>query len=154
MEVMKYFYLSFALFVCVAGLSRCGSGNFVLDTSQGVASNVVGNVPADVTPEEYFTNNIFPIVKNTSGIKGCALSGCHNVNDSPSHAQTFFQVDPSSASNSWNWASARRTTIVVGPYATSSAIRILTRSSNNHENFSNWTSAEKTFISTWAALSE
>ncbi len=137
----------------VGWMAGCGDGDFRVNPAAGTLSTVGGSGPSTNTAQAYFTANIFPIMTATTGGKGCLGSGCH----SPSSDQTFFQLDASSASISYNWAGIRRTQAPdPGTYASASSARILTKKDTvpAHNSFSNWTTADKAFIDTWSSMSE
>lgn len=155
-----YIFYSLLLAGSLALLIACGSGDYTINPDGGLESQV-GDTTAGgttsggttagttgATPQQYFTDNLWPIMKLTSG-KGCASGGCHNLQT----PQTFYQVDPASASNSWNWASVRRKSVDTSTgYARSSSVTLRSRKNSNHNSFQNWTSADKALIDAWVAL--
>lgn len=151
---MKYYFL---LLFSLSLLPACGDGNINVDSTAGTPS-VIGGETTDKTPLEYFRDEIFPIISESSLANGgCASSGCHLVNSAAQSAQTFFQVDPDSADISWNWASVRRTSITDTDYSVSSgsskAQLLRTQIEANHKN-TNWTAVQKSKMETWSAITE
>lgn len=141
--------IHFGLFIFLSFfLNACGDGDFRVNPSEGTLSSVGGGSGGS-TALDFFTTKLYPLMIANTGNKGCLGSGCHSI---PQSTQTFFQVDAASVSNSFNWASARRTTVTVGTYAASTSDTIKNRKNQNHQNFSNWTAAEKALVDEWSAL--
>jgi len=147
---------TFSIFAAII-LTACGEGSVQVDSTAGTPS-VIGGETTDKNPLEYFRDEIFPIVSDSSLAKGgCASSGCHLVGAAAQSAQTFFQVDPDSVDNSWNWASVRRTEITDTDYSISSgssrSLLLRVQIEANHKN-TNWTAVQKSKIQTWSAIVE
>lgn len=147
--------------VWMSTLNSCGGGNIMLDQTAGNPS-ILGTNPSDddqATSAQYFTDNLYPIMKATSGA-GCASNSCHGTDSSNASTITFFQIDRDSAENTLKWASVRRTTVQIGTYASSSSLLLKTRKDTNHPNstppqgFQAWTDEQKAMLDTWAGLSQ
>ena len=154
----KPFYF---LLLVILSLSSwaCGDGSIKVDPTAGNPANLVGGGTTDKTPFEFFRDDIFPIMSAAStGNGGCATSGCHLVGAAAQSAQTFFQVDPNSVDNTWNWANVRRTSISDTDYSVSNGAEgselLQTKVSENHQAFSNWTTPQKANIGTWTQIEE
>lgn len=140
------------LFTCAG----CGSGDYTIDPQSGI-ENELGSSPGgggspSASAQQYFTDNLWPIMKltGTSGT-GCANSGCHGNASAPN--QTFFKVDASSATNSWNWASVRRKNVTTSSgYAGASSVTLKSKMDSNHNTFRSWSATQKALIDAWVAL--
>jgi|GEM_PF-4706841 len=103
---MKDFcFLVFILFIALQ--IACGDGSVKINKDAGTASTLpLGNLidtAAQQKYKDYYTTNLYPIMSLPDQSQGgCAVSGCHLINDAFSSDQTFFQVDPSGSDNSWN----------------------------------------------------
>lgn len=149
-------FLFSSIFLSSLILNACGDGS--IQVTPGNLSNLSGeggNITD--TPEEFFTDNIFPLFRQASGSGGCASSGCHLVGAAALGAQTFFQVDPDSSTESWNWASVRRTSLQTGDFASGSSDLIKNRKNDGHEAFANtsvWSDLNKALIDSWSSIVE
>lgn len=146
---------SFALLL----LPGCGDGDFRINPAGGSLSELGrGGTIAD-NAFNFFQTNLFPIMTSTTNPgKSCLGSGCHSLNTSQ---PTFFQIDASSAVNTYNWAGARRTSVVQGTYAGSSSRTIQAQKDVSHPSdigssggFTNWSTSEKALIDTWVTKSD
>jgi len=133
-------------------LVGCGDGDFRVNPSEGTLSSAGGGPGSGFNALQFFTIKLYPLMIANTGSKSCLGSGCHSM---PQGSQTYFQVDASSADGSFNWARPRRLTpVVAGDYSAadpaSSTLKF--KKDQNHQNFNNWTNAEKTLIDEWSAL--
>jgi len=138
-------------------LVGCGDGHVNIDTDFGKASELpLGDIQRDeqeVAMKAYFIDNLFPIMALDSLPQGgCAISGCHLSGDASSNEQTFFQVDPDSSDNSWQWARYRRTVSEVSSFTTNGSDTLKNRKDEGHNSFAAWSSEQKALIDTWAAM--
>jgi hypothetical protein len=130
----------------------CGSGDYTIDPNAGLESESGGTTggTGGAAAQTFFTDNLWPIMKFTSGT-GCANGGCHgNISASP---QTFFKVDATSASNSWNWSGVRRKRVdrTTG-FAGVSSVTLKARKDGGHNTFQNWSAAQKALLEDWVGL--
>lgn len=99
---MRLFIFSLFFFA----LNACGDGKVELNAERGERSelNLSGSTEVDVNNAEardFFEENLYPIMKETSG-KGCAANGCHANDDSQDEG--FYIVDSDSFDQSWEYA--------------------------------------------------
>lgn len=145
MKIFQFYFLGVCL-LCMA----CGGGDISIDRTMGNESSA-GNSLA------YFTNTIFPLLisDRTGFTGGCAgTSGCHFKGNAAQTGQTFYQVNALSASESANWAMARRSAVTTGTYAATNSITLKTRKNSDHQSFTRWTTDEKTTLDKWTALTQ
>ena len=143
---MKILFISlFSLF-----LHACGNGDFRINPSAGTKSTLGGSGGAS-TPQEYFEQNLFPLMAS-SPTKGC--TGCHASGSTTFSGTKPFEVDASSASNSYNWAGARRVDPVsAGDYSDLGDPTLKTQMDADHENFQNWEQSDRDMLNEWTAMS-
>lgn len=160
---MKEYFLSAICLAAILTFISCGSGDYTIDPDQGIESQVGDTTSGGTTgggttggggttPQQYFTDNLWPLMKLTAtNGTGCANSSCHgNVGASN---QTFFKVDAASATNSWNWASVRRRSVDTSTgYAGPSSVTLKSKMDSSHNTFRSWTTAQKTLLNNWVAL--
>jgi len=135
----------------------CGDGHVNIDNDFGKISELpLGDIQRDeqeVAIKAFFVENLFPIMALDSFPQGgCAISGCHLSGDASSNEQTFFQVDPDSSDNSWQWARYRRSVSEVSSFTTNGSDTLKNRKDNGHNSFAAWSTEQKAFIDTWAAM--
>ena len=143
--------LSLTLAAFLFFLNSCGDGSFVIDRSQGAQTGTVA-VPGSESPLEFFTDEIFPLITRSEAQGGCAVSGCHLVNDAAEPEQTFHQVDPGDADNTFNWAGARRKVLVQGTFAGPTSLTYKQQMDGNHESFQNWSDDDRAKLNDWVNL--
>jgi len=127
----------------------CGDGDFRVNPTAGTLSTASGTGGPDGTAKQYFTTNLFPLMTANTGSKGCLGSGCHEID---TNRPRYFQLDASDANSSYNWAGARRASVLIGNYADGTAQTLKAKKDTNHNNFNNWTPTEKALIDTWTDL--
>lgn len=145
--------------VCGTGLmlcAACGGGKVEIDRTGGEESTISGSQSTSGSSEAYFTNDIFPLLikDRSSSTGGCAASGCHLKGSASSSETSFYQINASSASDSWNWAQVRRNRVISAntTYATSSSSTLAAKKDSNHQSFRDWATSEKLKLDEWVAL--
>lgn len=144
-------------------LWSCGSGDYTVNPGAGIPSSgsTAGGTTSggttssggcgSLTAQQCFEQNIWPIMAtNNQNTGGCATSGCHLKSNSLQ--TTFFQVDTASASTSWNWAEARRASVITGTYAGGSSATLAAQMNANHRAFQNWSTGQRAIITSWTAI--
>lgn len=151
-------FTTIILFLLVMG---CGDGSVAVNTEAGDDSDLpLADILRDDAEEnirEYFIENIYPIMAlsdNSQG--GCAVSGCHLVNDTvrvgdDDEAQ-FFQVDPDDPELTWQYARYRRTTVEGSEYTDGGSKTIDSQRLKSHNAFAFWTDEQEQFIVEWINL--
>lgn len=150
------------LFLLICFLhSSCGSGSLKIDRTAGVESTSAANTitPETETAAAYFTNEIFVLLSRSAETGGCATANeCHLKTSPFSSEQTFFKVDTTSPSETWNWAQVRRNRTIAGNYLTASppfrGKTLKTQKDSVHNSFSKWSSEEKTKLDHWTELAQ
>ncbi len=157
LKSIKIQVLSFLFTLSFMSLG-CGSGNIEIDREGAEESVVSGPEASGLSAEAYFTSQLFSTLTKarTSAADGCATSGCHLKGAASSSAETFYQIDKASASESWNWAQVRRNRVIVKntTFAASGSQTLSVKKNENHQSFKDWTAEEKALIDTWTGLAK
>lgn len=141
-------------------VAACGDLKFEYDSEQGSESEFrLGGKKDDsevsLIGQDFFEEQLFPLMAESESDGGCASSGCHLQGDA-FLGPPFFRIIPDDPDESWNWAAVRRNEIMEGEFAGSDAILIVDQATAEppHESFSTWSNEEIELVEEWSELEE